>query len=77
MILGIYQMMLPAGTANILDIKQPDMEQGYLKLPLNHKETNTALEIVCNPQNSKLINVTWMWLNCMNPFVIFGLCRGW
>lgn len=51
-------MMLPAHTANILDIKQPHEEQGYLKLPLNHKEENTPLKIVCNPQNSKLINVT-------------------
>jgi len=51
-------MLLPAGTANILDRKQPHKMQGYLKLPLNYKEANTALEMACNSQNNRLINVT-------------------
>jgi len=58
MFLSIYQMLLPAGTANILDRKQPHKMQGYLKLPLNYKEANTALEMACNSQNNRLINVT-------------------
>lgn len=53
--------MLPAGTANILDIKQQYKEQGYLKLPLNHMEANTvkiALQATERQTNQCHLNAT-------------------
>lgn len=72
-LLGIYQMMFLASIANTLDIRQPLREQGYLKLPLNHKEANIALEITCNPQNQCHLNVTELYESLCHIWFVYRM----